>query len=223
MKKRSTKNLDRSKVSIRLGACAAALGGTAYVVPEAHAGIVTFNTPIPIPPNTAGVYVNFTTGATATAAFTGWDFNPYLAGGGSQLGFYWGTATVGVANGVADTTTGPYSDLAIGTLVGPASTYTRVILGTSSSPYLTTGTHILGFSFTNDNTSTVDYGYLTMTTTAGSPGGYPATIQSWSFDDSGAPITVGAVPEPSTLLLTGAAMALGARGMRRWRRQKVAV
>ena len=135
----------------------------------------------------------------------GWDFNPYLANSGANLGFYWGGQGAEAA-GVAATTNGTYLDLAAGTVVGPASTYSAAINGTVGSPFLTTGTHILGFSFLNESTSETDYGYATISTTTGN--GYPATLESWSFDSTGAAITVAGVPEPSTLLLTSAAMAL---------------
>jgi hypothetical protein len=214
MKTQNSVKLSRSAVAARLGVYAAALGGTAAFAPDAHAAIVTFNTAIPVPATTAGVYINLLTGATGGAQFAGWDFNPYLANGGTQLGFYWAPSPAG---GVASTTSGPYLDLAPSTVVGPASTYTRAILGTTGSPYLTTGTHILGFSFLNENTAATDYGYLTMSNTA--TNGFPANILGWSFDDTGAPITVAAVPEPSSLLLTSVALAFGARGMRKWRRK----
>jgi hypothetical protein len=94
-------------------------------------------------------------------------------------------------------------------------------LGTSGSPFLTTGTHILGFAFTNEATGMTNYGYLTMQNGSGPPSGFPSTVLSWSFNNQGNPITV-VVPEPSSILLTTAAIAFGARGLRRWRRQDVA-
>ncbi len=242
MKDKNILQLDPSSVNVRLGMCAAALVGTAAAVPqEAEADIITFSTPIPVPMTFGGVYINLETGATAGSggANPGWDFNPYAAAGLTQLGFYWSAAPAG---GVAATATGPYLDLAPGTVVGPASTYTRAILGTTGSPYLMSGTHILGFAFVN-GLGVTNYGYLTMTTTTNSApalnnfatskvasfgaadapdvGGFPVTVLGWSFDNTGAPITV--VPEPSTVaLLTIGALAAGAAGLRRWRRQHAA-
>jgi hypothetical protein len=219
MKTKNPRKLDRSTVGIRLGACAAAMGGTAAFAPEAQAQITTFNTPIPVPQTTAGVYINLATGATGTsqAGTPGWDFNPYNANAGTQLGFYWAPAPAG---GVAATTTGPYLGLHSGDVVGPGSTYTRAILGTTGSPFVTTGTNILGFAFTNEVSGLTNYGYATIQTTGTS--GFPATILNWSFDASGAPITVAGVPEPTSLLLTAAAMVVGSRGLRRWRRNTAA-
>jgi hypothetical protein len=239
MKTKNILQLDPSAVHVRLGMCAAALVGTAGAVPNADAAIINFNTPIVVPNNFTGVYLDLATGTTSfTGSFPAFDFNPYSNGG--TLGFFWGTG----AGGVAGTTTGPYLSLAPGTVVGPASTYSNVIAGTVGSPYLTTGTNTLGFRFTNEGTGAVDYGYMTVSTTAAaataSPGtrtnfgttkvrgtdspdinGFPMTIMSWSFDDTGAPITV--VPEPSTAaLLTISALAAGALGLRKWRRSRAA-
>ena len=48
------------------------------------------------------------------------------------------------------------------------------------------------------------------------------TIFGWAYDDSGAQITTGAVPEPSSAaVLALGAMALGSKGLRSWRRNRV--
>lgn len=242
--------LDPSSVQVRLGLCAAALVGTAAPVFNADAAIIDFTTPIPVPDNFAGVYVNLGTGAfgAPSGAVTGWDFNPYETGspGSGPIGFFWNSgAGAGTVGGVAGTTTGPYLSLAPGTVVGPASTFSATILGTVGSPYVTTGTWTLGFRFFNETTAAVNYGYLTLSTTVsngagtgpfdefntpkGPPikgqlpdaGGFPATILGWSYENDGSPITV--IPEPSTAaLLTIGALAAGALGLRKWRRQRAA-
>jgi hypothetical protein len=223
MKRKNTFRLDHSTIQSRLGLCAAALAGTAAAVPSADGAIITFTTPytLPnpfsgvVPATSAGVYINLGTGATGSSAgaVTGWDFNPYLAGGGTQLGFYWDANAGGVA---ATNATGPYLSLTPGTVISGASTFTRVILGTTGSPYLTTGTEILGFQFLNEATGVVDFGYMTIDTNATT--GFPTTISSWSYDNTGAAITV--VPEPATTaLLSIGALALGALGLRQWRRR----
>ncbi len=134
------------------------------------------------------------------------------------MNFFWGNPQAN-EGGVAGTTTGPYLSLAVGTIVGPASVYSVAVAGTTGSPYLTTGIWTLGFRFFNEGTGATDYGYMTMQTTATS--GFPATILSWSYDDTGAPITV--VPEPATAaFLTIGALAAGAIGLREWRRKRAA-
>ena len=76
------------------------------------------------------------------------------------------------------------------------------------------GTEILGFEFLDPNTGNTDYGWATVTTSV--PNGFPAVIDSYLYDDSGAPVFAGVVPEPSSWasLLTGVA-ALGWLARRR--------
>ncbi len=204
--------LENSFVATRLSLCAAALAGAAGTITTAQAALVSFSTAIPVPASLAGVYINLLTGATGTsgAGVVGWDFNPYLASGGTQLGFYWAPVPAG---GVAGSPTGPYLDLPVGTVISGASTFTRSITGTTGSPYLTTGTRTLGFAFLNEGTAATNFGYLTMTTSA--TNGFPATITGWTFENSGAAITV--VPEASTGIL--AVLAMGAVQLRRRRRK----
>ena len=46
----------------------------------------------------------------------------------------------------------------------------------------------MGFSFLNANTATVNYGYAKLTTTGAT--GYPATLNEYWYDNSGAAITI---------------------------------
>ena len=152
-----------------------------------------------------------------TAPFAGWDFNPY---GTAALSFYWQPTPATSHGGVAATATGPFLDLAPGTTISGASTFSAAIAAATGSPFQTAGTHILGFRFFNEATSAINFGYLTIMNGAN---GFPATILSYSYENNGGAITVPAVPEPATnALLAVAALALGALGVRAWRRQRAA-
>ncbi len=213
-------SLDSSSVHVRLGMCAAALAGTAAALPQqAEAAVISFSGPFSVPATLAGLYINFATGAVTPGTATGWDFNPYSNGG--PFAIYWAGGAGGIAGGV---TTGPgsttYADLAFGTLIGPASNFSNALtITTATANLIPAGTHILGFRFVNEGTGATNYGYATITT--GATAGFPLTIQGWSFENTGAAITV--VPEPSAAaLLSIAGLVLGALGLRQWRRQQTA-
>lgn len=185
----------------------------------AHASLVTFSSPINVPNNFDGLYVNLLTGATGTsgASTPGWDINAYNSG--ASLSFFWNSAPV-QAGGVAATTTGPYLDLAPGSVVSSASTFSSVTASTAAVAFQTPGTHLLGFRFFNEGTAAVNFGYMTLV--SGGSTGFPLTITGWTFDNSGAAVTIpgnnGAIPEPATwaMMILGFA-AIGAT-MRQARR-----
>jgi hypothetical protein len=195
----------------------AALAGVALAAPAvAEATVITNNINLPIPENIDGVYLNFLTGATASAAFTGWDINPYLTNGVFTI--FWPAAS----SGGVDTASGAniYAVLSAGNVVSSASPFTQAAGGGgagSTINYQTTGQHILGFRFLNEGTGVVNYGYAVFNNTA--PTGFPATLVSYSYENNGGAITV--VPEPTTFALLGV-MAAGALGVRAWRQRKAA-
>jgi hypothetical protein len=103
-----------------------------------------------------GLYINWLTGATCTSATVigascqtdgAFDFNPWYSGG--ALNFFWPQATGGcVSSG------GNCSVLASGATIGPASTITEG----GSITFRAGSTGYIGFSFTNTNTATLNYG-----------------------------------------------------------------
>lgn len=212
MNRLSLPGFKQSVSATRMGVCALALAGTFGMATDAGAVVVTFNTPIVVPNNFDGLYINLLTGATGTAgsAVAGWDWNPYNSG--VSLSFFWNGTPANSNGGVAGTTTGPYLDLAPGSVVSSASTFAAVTATAQTVAFQNVGTHVLGFRFFNENTSAVNYGYAMLST--GGSTGFPLTITSWSFENSGGPITV--VPEPGTaLMLSMGALALAALKRRR--------
>ncbi|MDQ6654323.1 MAG: PEP-CTERM sorting domain-containing protein [Verrucomicrobiota bacterium] len=223
MKKAQTLKLNVNTVQTHLGLCAAALAGTAAAVPSVQAAIITNTTIYNVPQTLAGIYLNFQTGVAgaSAAASPGWDFNPYQISGTTQLGFYWPQTPTGTSGGVGSGTS--YTDLTNGSTVSSASTFILTIAGTTPN-FTTAGLHTLGFRFMNEATGIVNYGYLQIQTGAN---GFPAQIRGYRYENTGAAITVAnlpiVVPEPSTTaLLAVTALALGAVGVRKWRRQAVA-
>jgi hypothetical protein len=162
------------------------------MVSVAQAAVVTFSTPINVPSTFDGIYLNLLTGATGTsgASTPGWDFNPYNSG--TSLSFFWNNTAPSVSGGVASTTTGPYIDLGIGSVVSGGSTFATATATAQTAAFRTVGTHILGFRFFNEATAAVNYGFAVLD--VGSTTGFPLTITSWSFENSGASIVVGNDP-----------------------------
>ncbi|WOO39818.1 hypothetical protein [Rubellicoccus peritrichatus] len=54
------------------------------------------------------------------------------------------------------------------------------------------------------------------------PSGIGVTVHRWAFEDDGSSIQVGAIPEPTAVATGLGALAMGAAGLRRWRKQKQA-
>ncbi len=173
----------------------AAAAAALLMTTSAQAAVVTFNTPIAIPNTFDGVYINFATGVTGysdSSPPAGWDFNAYNSGSG--LSFYWDASSGGLQNGSSI-----YQNRAPGAVVSSSSSFTRVTSVAATSQFRSAGEHILGFQFFNESTGATNYGYLTMSN--GGDTGFPATITGWSYEDTGAAITVAsvsAVPEPAT-------------------------
>lgn len=204
---------------MRLGLCAAALAGTAATMSDASAAVVSFSTPISVPNTFDGVYINLLTGASAGlgSGVAGWDFNPYNSG--TSLSFFWSGTPASSSGGVAGATTGPYLDLAAGSNVSSASTFSAVTATAQTTAFQNVGTHTLGFRFFNEGTAAINYGFMTLST--GGTTGFPLTVTGWSFENTGAAITVSAVPEASTgAMFAMGALALGALNLRKLRRQR---
>lgn len=75
----------------------------------------------------------------------------------------------------------------------------------------------IGFTFTPYSTKL--YGWASVTLSTGGFSGI-VTINNWAYEDSGAGINMGAIPESSDVALGLGGLALGAVGLRSWRKNK---
>ncbi len=172
---------------------------------------------IPIPTTFEGVSVDFETAATTNAVdgAPGMDLN-FVLGGEGVSNDADGTAatpsTQFVRTGTANTD--PIDNLTFGTVVGPGSVYATDFGGSSAhipTTFANGDQGYIGFEFEIAGPTTA-YGWARVTFQNDNT---PGVIHEWAYEDTGAPIEVGAIPEPSLALLTS--IGLAALALRRRR------
>jgi hypothetical protein len=221
-KKENTMSPQNRKLSPRIDgrlAAYATVAGAALAapaIPSTDATII-WSGPvnINIPSTTAGVYLNFVTGVNDPnpANVPGWDVNPW---GSTLLSMFNPSAPAGGVY-VGDAT--GYFNLAPGTLISGASTFTSGNISPSTPLNFNSSNNIIGIRFQNETAGNqTQYGWMRISL-SGTQASQPRAIVEFAYEDSGAGIMAGAIPEPSTLALLGV-MAAGALGVRAWRKRK---
>jgi hypothetical protein len=187
---------------VRRAALLAAVSATALVSLSVQAAVIDSGpVSIPIPANIDGIYFNMLTGTGGPSGTgtPGWDVNLYQTGTPAGLYFFWPSAPANSSGGVASAATGgTYTALAAGASVAPASIFSLASGGggpASFANFWVTGDQTLGLRFFNETTSAINYGCITIRTTA--PAGFPATIVRFVYENNGTAITV-APPGPVT-------------------------
>lgn len=165
----------------------------------AHAAVVCFNQQdLNIPATTEGLYINFLTGvhAETEGGAPGFDFDPYASASTTppdDLRFYWGaiaTSNAGVAS-----SGNTYAVLSPGSVISDDSLFTREgFLGITSAWTSGVTRGYLGMRFRNEATSTINYGWVQITTSA--PRGFPMTVHGWCFENSVNFIVIPSTPDP---------------------------
>lgn len=214
-----------ARLNLRLAACALTAAAISGMATTAQASIVYADpADISIPNSvTNGIYLNLVTGDTFRPSQQNpLQFNADVYGGGVNGAIIFGTPSEPGAGAVCDPAITAYSSvlaLAAGTTIGPSS-YLRS--GQLSAPdYYVEGTEYLGLSFTNEATGAINYGWVRVSTTAPNAAagtrGLPAFFIDYAYENTGAPILAGAVPEPSTWALMTVGAGLLACGVARHR------
>jgi hypothetical protein len=150
-----------------------------------------------VPATSEGLYVNLVTGVSGQteASVPGFDIDIYAAVSTNptgQMRFYWGPAATGGAGVVSSGDS--YLVLGQGAVIGPASSFSRAAFTGDTSAWQSGTTAFLGMRFLNESGASTTYGWIELSTTA--PLGFPATILSWCYEDSGAAITTpGGLPD----------------------------
>lgn len=149
-----------------------------------------------VPATTEGLYLNLVTGISGTSesAVPGFDVNLYAAANttpSGQMKFYWGAESTGGA-GVASSGDS-YAVLGPGEVIDGDALFTRAAFTGDTSAWQAGTSGYLGMRFRSETPDIIVYGWLALTTTA--PLGFPATIEGWCYDDSGAAISTPALPD----------------------------
>jgi len=178
-----------------------AVAAVAGLATSASSEIVWRAVNLTIPGTTNGLYLNVVTGAFNTTGGTGstvpgWDVNPWSS---TTLNFFNPTAPTGgvymrLTSGGAPAS--GVSNLAGGTIIGSASTW-------SSGGAQTTGpgafvfnssNNLVGFRFNNEATGTLHYGWMRISL-SGTLQGQPRRVVEYAYESQpGASITAGELP-----------------------------
>jgi hypothetical protein len=222
-------NKKLSYIDGRLAAYATLAGAAlaAPAIPNADAtiiysGVVNIN----IPSTTSGVYLNLSSGvfSTAPASAPGWDINPWS----SSAFNVWANISTETSNGVISNFTGGTSstltdNIPLLTLIDGTWNYGRTNSSETTGPtafQFNSSNNIVGVRFLNNTTNTINFGWVRFSL-SGTAASQPRAIVDYAYDDSGAGILAGAMPEPTIPALLGV-MAAGALGVRAWRKRKSA-
>jgi hypothetical protein len=176
-------------------------------------GAVIYSGPmnVSIPESFEGIYIDVDGMTTGNDTLPGWDFNPFF--GGSVI------AVSASFRPVADAPTSTavierldYDEEVNGSrifLVGPGGSSEH--MGPGPTQFVEGVESYFGFAFVPNGGSETYYGWVSLEVTANNPGG---RVTGWAYENTGAPIRVGAVPEPASVLL------LGLLPLMAWRRRR---
>ena len=160
----------------------------------------------------ASTYVDVDGASSSPTQASGWDIDAFFGGEafGNSANFQPVRLTTSVSSSIVS--------LNLGDLVDSSDIYATAAAGSSNHIGINPGqfasgvTGYLGFSLIDNNVAGPFYGWMRVNL---SNTGQPGQIIDWTYENSGAGITVGAIPEPSSLAILALGASLLAFGRRR--------
>ena len=144
-----------------------------------------------------GTYLDVDTGLVVPVEGAGWDINPFFGGEGigNSPSFQPVRASTSISSAV--------QNLAFGQMVTASSIYASGFAGSDShiglgpDKFISGDDGYIGFKFLTNGNDGPFYGWMRLNLSNTGASGF---IRDWAYDDSGASISVGAVPETSSIL-----------------------
>ena len=148
----------------------------------------------------ASTYVDVDAASSSPTQASGWDIDAFFGGEafGNSANFQPVRQTTSVSSSIVS--------LNLGELVDSSDIFATAAAGSSDHIGINPGqlasgvTGYLGFKLIDNNAAGPFYGWMRVNL---SNTGQPGQIIDWTYDNTGAGITVGAIPEPSSLALLG--------------------
>lgn len=158
-----------------------------------------------VPFSLDGVYLNLNTGITSTTAPPEWSLNAFFGGEafGNTAPFQPVRLTTNPGSAILNLPSNTVVDLSSTIASGFGSSSTHVGLAANQFQNGTEG--YLGFAFTPTSATEPLYGWMRVVL---NNDGNPGLIRDWALESSGTGISVGAIPEPSSLLVALTGMTL---------------
>lgn len=153
---------------------------------------------IPIPTTNEGVYIDIDGDSYSGSPTVGWDVNPFF--GGSVIAY--GDDFQAVSEGTGNTA--PTLSLYPGTMVDGSSVFAASPggsfehMGVGDGKFTGGTESFFGFRFSTNGGDGPFFGWVRIVVTANEPGG---VVKDWAFENTGAPIVIGTIPEPSVAVL----------------------
>ncbi len=148
----------------------------------------------------SSVYVDVDAFSSSPALATGWDIDAFFGGEafGNSANFQPVRQTTSISSAIVRLNVGEVVDSFDIYAAAQAGSSTHI--GINPDQFASGVTGYLGFRLIDNNAAGPFYGWMRVNL---SNTGAPGKILDWVYDDSGAAITVGAIPEPSALVLVG--------------------